>query len=86
VSVLPDGFDVAAETGNALDAMEANERLKALMACLDRLDAEKREAVLLAYYRGCSREALSRRFGRPVPTIKTWLHRSLTQLRLCLTQ
>ena len=42
--------------------------------------------MLLAYYRGCSREALSQRFGRPVPTIKTWLHRSLLQLRLCLRQ
>ena len=86
VSVLPDGYDVASETETALDAMEGNERLQALMACLDRLDAEKREAVLLAYYRGCSREALSRRYGRPVATIKTWLHRSLLQLRLCLNQ
>ena len=40
--------------------------------------------MLLAYYRGSSREALAKRFGRPVPTIKTWLHRSLAQLRDCL--
>ena len=31
-----------------------------------------------------SRETLAKRFGRPVPTIKTWLHRSLAQLRDCL--
>lgn len=84
VSALPDGFDVASDAGSALDAMETNDRLRALIACLDQLDGEKREAVLLAYYRGCSREMLSSRFGRPVPTIKTWLHRSLLQLRLCL--
>jgi RNA polymerase sigma-70 factor, ECF subfamily len=48
------------------------------------LDEEKRAIVLLAYYRGLSREALAKRFGRPVPTIKTWLHRSLAQLRDCL--
>ena len=83
---MPEGFDVASEAAGALDALESNDRLKALMACLDRLDDEKREVVLLAYYRGCSREALSQRFGRPVPTIKTWLHRSLLQLRLCLSQ
>jgi RNA polymerase sigma-70 factor (ECF subfamily) len=47
-------------------------------------DEEKRAVVLLAYYRGLSREALALRFGRPVPTIKTWLHRSLAQLRDCL--
>ncbi len=86
VAALPEGFDIASEAASALDALESNDRLKALIACLDRLDDEKREAVLLAYYRGCSREALSRRFGRPVPTIKTWLHRSLLQLRLCLSQ
>lgn len=84
VSAMPEGFDMASEDASILDALEGNDRLRALIACLDRLDGEKREAVLLAYYRGCSREALSRRYGRPVPTIKTWLHRSLLQLRLCL--
>ena len=84
VSSLPEGFDMASDVESALDAMEGNDRLRALLACLDLLDGEKREAVLLAYYRGCSREALSQRYGRPVPTIKTWLHRSLLQLRLCL--
>ena len=84
VSNLPEGFDVADESGSALDAMEQSDRLRALLGCLDRLDSEKREVVLLAYYRGCSREALSQRFGAPVATIKTWLHRSLNQLRLCL--
>ena len=84
VADLPEGFDVAAEAESPLDVMEQSDRLRALLSCLDRLDGEKREVVLLAYYRGCSRETLSRRYGRPVPTIKTWLHRSLTQLRLCL--
>ena len=49
--------------------------------CLKGLDEEKRAIVLLAYYRGLSREALAKRFGRPVPTIKTWLRRSLAQLQ-----
>jgi len=55
------------------------------MKCLARLDEEKRQIVLLAYYRGASREALAQKFSRPVPTIKTWLHRSLAQLRDCLS-
>lgn len=84
VHPLPDGFDAAADGLDPLETMEANDRLRTLVECLDRLDDEKREAVLLAYYRGLSREALSRRYGRPVATIKTWLHRSLLQLRLCL--
>jgi RNA polymerase sigma-70 factor (ECF subfamily) len=77
-------FDFAAELEHPLDGRERSEDLVKLMGCLNGLDEERRQVVLLAYYRGLSREELSRRFGRPIPTIKTWLHRSLTQLRGCL--
>jgi RNA polymerase sigma-70 factor (ECF subfamily) len=80
----PEGFEPAAEEIDPLAVRERSERLMALVDCLKALDEEKRAIVLLAYYRGSSREALAKRFGRPVPTIKTWLHRSLAQLRDCL--
>ena len=82
---MPEGFEPAAETVDPLAGRARSERLAALLACLGALDADKREAVLLAYYRGCSREDLARRFDRPVPTIKTWLRRGLAQLRDCLS-
>ncbi|MGC2786201.1 MAG: sigma-70 family RNA polymerase sigma factor [Roseiarcus sp.] len=78
------GFEPAAEAVDPLGARERSEGLARLIDCLQGLDEEKRAMVLLAYYRGLSREALAKRFGRPVPTIKTWLHRSLAQLRDCL--
>jgi RNA polymerase sigma-70 factor (ECF subfamily) len=81
---LPESFEPAADEVNPLAARERSEGLAALVDCLKTLDEEKRAVVMLAYYRGLSREALSKRFGRPVPTIKTWLHRSLAQLRDCL--
>ncbi len=80
----PDGFEPAAEDVDPLAARERSEGLAALIDCLKGLDEEKRAIVLLAYYRGSSREALAKRFGRPAPTIKTWLRRSLAQLRDCL--
>jgi RNA polymerase sigma-70 factor, ECF subfamily len=80
----PEGFEPAAEDIDPLATRERSEGLSALINCLKGLDEEKRAIVLLAYYRGSSREALAKRFGRPVPTIKTWLHRSLAQLRDCL--
>ena len=80
----PAGFEPAAEDIDPLAPRERSEGLTALVDCLKALDEEKRAVVLLAYYRGLSREALAKRFGRPVPTIKTWLHRSLAQLRDCL--
>ncbi len=82
---MPEGFEPAAEEVDPLGARDRSEKLTALMNCLKSLDEEKREAVLLAYYRGFSREALSKRLGRPVPTIKTWLRRSLAELRDCLS-
>lgn len=81
---MPEGYEPAAETGHPLDGQERSEALQALLACLSSLDKEKREIVLLAYYRGMSREALASRYNHPVATIKTWLHRSLAQLRICL--
>jgi RNA polymerase sigma-70 factor, ECF subfamily len=82
---MPDRFDPAAEEADPLASRERSERLAALMRCLAALDAEKRQIVLLAYYRGSSREALAKRFNRPEPTIKTWLRRSLSDLRDCLS-
>jgi len=82
---MPEGFEPAAEEIDPLGARDRSERLTALLDCLKGLDEEKREAILLAYYRGFSREALSQRLRRPVPTIKTWLRRGLAQLRDCLS-
>ena len=78
--------DVADEDPDALTALTQAEDTKRLLGCLEGLDPQKKELVLLAYFHGESREALSSRYNCPVGTIKTWLHRSLGQLRDCLTQ
>lgn len=76
--------DLPAETSEPLEARHRSEELQRLLACLAGLDEERRQMILLAYYRGATREDLSRRFERPVPTVKTLLHRGLAQLRECL--
>ena len=81
---LPESFEPAADDVDPLAARERSETLSAVLKCLEALDAERRAILMLAYYRGLSREALAKRFAKPVPTIKTWLHRSLAQLRDCL--
>ena len=40
--------------------------------------------VLLAYYNGWSREQLAAKFETPVNTVKTWLRRSMMDIRECL--
>ncbi len=56
----------------------------ALVACLSRLDPTQRDCVVLAYCEGWSRDELAARYGRPVNTVKTWLHRTLAALKSCL--
>jgi RNA polymerase sigma-70 factor, ECF subfamily len=80
----PEALEVEEGGLSPLEAAQQSEELKRLDHCLQGLDPERREIVLLAYYTGLSREELATRFARPVATIKTWLHRSLAQLRTCL--
>jgi RNA polymerase sigma-70 factor (ECF subfamily) len=82
---MPEGFEPRAETEDPLASRDRTEAYAALMRCLARLEGDKRDMVLLAYYRGASREALSARYNAPVGTVKTWLRRSLAELRDCLS-
>ena len=65
---------------------EEMEEIRRLYACLNELEGEKKEIVLLAYHYGLTREEIARRVNRPVPTVKTWLRRSLEQIKSCLGQ
>jgi len=79
-----DAMDVAAETSDPLAGRELTEELKRLLACMGKLDGERQRLVLLAYYSGWTREQLAAKFDKPVNTIKTWLRRSLVEIRECL--
>jgi RNA polymerase sigma-70 factor, ECF subfamily len=80
----PEAMDIAADIPNPLAARELSEDLKQLMTCIGTLDADRKQIVLLAYYNGLSREQLAVKFDKPVNTIKTWLRRSLIEIRQCL--
>jgi len=76
--------EAKADAADPLAAHEFSDELKRLLACLGRLDGERRKLVLMAYYDGYSREQLSVQFDKPVNTIKTSLRRSLLDLRECM--
>ena len=80
----PEAMDVADPQRLASDWVELADDYARLLRCLDGLEPMKRDMVKLAYLEGLSREALSERFGHPVATVKTWLHRSLKSLKDCL--
>jgi RNA polymerase sigma-70 factor, ECF subfamily len=78
--------DIESEDEHPITALERQEDVQRLLRCMDGLEPEKKEMVRLAYLQGMSREALAKRYDRPEGTIKTWLHRSLAQLKGCLEQ
>ncbi|MGZ5834753.1 MAG: sigma-70 family RNA polymerase sigma factor [Xanthobacteraceae bacterium] len=84
IEEVPEVLEIAGETPQPLAAREMTEELKRLLACIGQLDADRRKLVLLAYYNGWSREQLAKQFDKPVNSIKTWLRRSLIEIRGCL--
>lgn len=80
----PSALDVAANAPDPLAQREMTEELKQLLGCISRLDPERQKLVLLAYYNGWSREQLAGKFKAPVNTVKTWLRRSMLDIRACL--
>jgi RNA polymerase sigma-70 factor (ECF subfamily) len=75
-----------ASADDPLADVELNEERSRLLTCLEGLEPEKRHLILLAYHYGMTREEIARQTGRPVATVKTWLRRSLVQLRERLDQ
>jgi RNA polymerase sigma-70 factor, ECF subfamily len=80
----PGLLDIASGEESALAAVMRGEDGKRLADCLSGLEEAKRQMVVLAYCEGLSRDELAEKYGQPANTIKTWLRRSLAQLKGCL--
>jgi RNA polymerase sigma-70 factor (ECF subfamily) len=80
----PTAMDVAVDSPDPLAQREMTEELKRLLECVGRLEPDRQKLVLLAYYNGWSREQLAEKFAAPVNTVKTWLRRSMMDIRECL--
>ena len=80
----PEVMNMAADDPDAFEQLATSEDAMRLKRCLDKLEPERHEIVVLAFFNGLSREQLGTKFGRPEGTIKTWIHRSLAQLKDCL--
>lgn len=80
----PEAMETAGEEPNPLARQEMTDDLRRLLGCLGQLEEDRRRLVLLAYYSGWSREQLAAKFDAPANTIKTWLRRSLLEIRECL--
>ena len=81
----PQLLDTPSDDDSALTNVMRGEDGKRLTDCLNRLEQPRRQMVVLAYCDGLSRDELAEKFGQPVNTVKTWLRRSLAQLKGCLS-
>jgi RNA polymerase sigma-70 factor (ECF subfamily) len=68
-------------TANALSRLPET---SALRRCLERLDAQRRAVVVLAYVHGLSHGELAGKLGVPLGTVKSWVRRSLISLQECM--
>jgi RNA polymerase sigma-70 factor (ECF subfamily) len=55
-----------------------------LHRCLGGLEADRRRLVLLAFVEGLTHSELAEKVGAPLGTVKSWIRRSLAQLKTCL--
>ena len=74
------------EAASPFEWAAASAEARRLKACLERLGEQQRWCVVMAYVEGYTHRELARRFDCPLGTVKSWIRRSLTQLRSCLEQ
>jgi RNA polymerase sigma factor (sigma-70 family) len=69
----------------AADA-ETSQEYRRLQLCLDELEPQQRDSVREAFFTGATYNELATRCMVPLGTMKSWIRRSLIQLRTCLDQ
>lgn len=83
---LPDDFDAEdVESPTPLDELLGTEQGSTLQAALQLLDAQQRQWLALAFYRGLSHQEIAAHTGEPLGTVKTVLRRAQAILRAALT-
>ena len=66
------------------DAVQRLPETSALRGCLESLEKDRRNAVVLAYVHGLSHTQLAARLNVPLGTAKSWTRRGLLALRECM--
>ena len=72
------------ESPDALARLVSTTEGAALHRCLKELEEERRRLVVMAFVDGLSHSELAVRLRMPLGTVKSWIRRSLMQLRACL--
>lgn len=71
-------------TPDALTQLVSRAEGAALHRCLERLEPERRQLVVMAFVNGLTHGELAMRLNLPLGTVKSWIRRGLLSLRECL--
>jgi RNA polymerase sigma factor (sigma-70 family) len=77
---------LASDAQTPLETSQASEQAWALHECLRKIEPKQREVVTMAYFRDLSHSELAEQLKLPLGTVKTWMRRSLEQLRSCMNR
>ncbi|MBI4639602.1 MAG: sigma-70 family RNA polymerase sigma factor [Candidatus Tectomicrobia bacterium] len=69
-----------------LEQLLQTSEARALRSCLEQLEAQQRQSIMLAYFHGYTHQELAHQMNAPLGTVKTWIRRGLERLRRCLEQ
>ena len=68
------------------DWTAAHQDVLDLNRCLEELEEQQKDCILLAYCEGYTHQELAVRLDRPVGTVKSWIRRGQIRLKQCLDQ
>ena len=58
-----------------------SDKARRVKAALEKLPANHRQVIELAYFEGLSQTEMAERMGQPLGTVKTWVRAALKHLR-----
>lgn len=81
-----DDFDAVADAGALTDAdVSHGADASSLKRCLESLDEQRRNCVVLAFVDGYTQDEIARKMSAPLGTVKSWIRRGLLALKECLS-
>lgn len=81
-----DAYTIPSDDPTPAALAEASEARQRLEECMQRLEPQQRGVVREAFFSGASYSELASRLSVPLGTMKSWIRRSLMQLKVCLDQ
>jgi len=76
----------ASDAPGPMDWAVKGTEMNALEACLDELNDNQKEAIVLSFIEGLTHQELTERTESPLGTIKSWIRRGLQSLKRCLAK